>query len=434
MIDRYKRPRMGLVWEPASRFAKWLEIEILACEAWAELGVVPREAAAAIKEKADFDAARIAEIEARVRHDVLAFTTNVAEYVGAESRFIHLGLTSSDILDTALALQMREAADIIMEDLAKLAGALREKAAAYAYIPMIGRTHGVHAEPVTLGIKFATWLYAVERDEKRMQAARENSSVGKLSGAVGTYANVDPFVEEYVCRKLGLTPAKVSTQIVPRDLHAEYLNTLAIIAATIENLAVEIRSLQRTEIREMEEPFATGQKGSSAMPHKRNPVGCENIAGLARVIRSNALAGLENVTLWHERDISHSSVERIIIPDSTILLDYILARFTGIVENLVVYPENMRANLAKTRGLIFSQRVLLALVAKGCSREDAYAVVQDNAMRAWREGGDFKTLVENDAAIAGYLSPGEVAECFDYGYHLKHVDTILRRFGIEGRK
>jgi len=434
VIDRYKRQRMGFVWEPESRFGKWLEIEVLACEAWAELGVIPVEAAAAIRQKAKYNVDRIAEVEAQVRHDVLAFTTNVGEYVGDESRFIHLGLTSSDILDTALALQMREAADIIIEDLDKLAAVLREKAAVYAYTPMIGRTHGVHAEPVTLGIKFATWLYAVERDRERMTAARERSSIGKLSGAVGTYANVDPFVEVYVCRKLGLVPAKVSTQIVPRDVHAEYLSTLAVIAATVENLAVEIRSLQRTEILEMEEPFAAGQKGSSAMPHKRNPVGCENIAGLARVIRSNALAGLENVTLWHERDISHSSVERIIIPDSTILLDYILARFTGIVEKLIVYPENMLANLEKTRGLIFSQRVLLALIAKGCSREDAYAVVQNNAMQAWREGADFQALVEKDAVIAGYLSPAEVAECFDYGYHMKHVDTILNRFGIAGKK
>ncbi|MBE3581226.1 MAG: adenylosuccinate lyase [Thermoanaerobacteraceae bacterium] len=431
MIERYTLPEMARIWDEENKLRKWLEIEIYACEAWAELGRIPPEAVAAIKEKAAFDVARVKEIEATVRHDVIAFLTNVAERVGEASKYIHLGMTSSDVLDTALALQMREAADQLLGRLEGLRGVLVERAREHKFTLMMGRTHGIHAEPTTLGLKLALWVTEVDRSRERLRQAREMISVGKISGAVGTFAHVDPFVEEYVCRKLGLKPAPVSTQILQRDRHAQYLTTLAVIAGSLEKMATEIRNLQRTDILEVEEPFAQGQKGSSAMPHKRNPIMCERIAGLARVVRGNALAALEDMSLWHERDLTHSSVERIIIPDTTILLDYMLAKFTEIMAGLTVYPENMRRNLERTHGLIFSQRVLLALVEKGMLREEAYALVQRHAMQAWREGLSFKDVLLRDPEVTSRLSPEEIEGVFDYNYHLKHVDYIFRRAGLE---
>lgn len=431
MIERYTRPAMGRIWEPQNKFQKWLEIEILACEAWAHLGRIPWEAVEEIKKKAAFDIKRIEEIEAVTRHDVLAFLTCVAERVGEASRYIHLGMTSSDILDTGLALQMREAADLILEGLYRLREILAQRAREHKYTLMMGRTHGVHAEPVTFGLKMALWYTETERNIERIKRVREVISVGKISGAVGTFANVDPRVEEYVCTRLGLQPAKVSTQIIQRDRHAEFLTALAVVASSLEKFATEVRNLQRTDILEVEEAFAAGQKGSSAMPHKRNPITAERVAGLARVIRGYALAGLENVCLWHERDLTHSSSERVIIPDSTILLDYILARFTEVMENLVVYPERMRANLGRTLGLVFSQRLMLALVEKGVLRETAYAWTQRNAMEAWREQKEFKQLVLNDKDIMGVMTAEEVEELFDYGYHTRYVDYIFQRAGLE---
>jgi len=422
---------MARIWEEENKFRKWLEIEIYACEAWAELGKIPQEALAEIKEKAGFNISRIKEIEKIVRHDVIAFLTSVAEQVGDASKYIHLGLTSSDILDTALALLMREAADQIFRRLKDLRAVLVEKAKEHKYTIMMGRTHGVHAEPITFGLKMALWVMEVDRHIERLHQAREMISVGKISGAVGTFANVDPRVEEYVCHKLGLKPAQVSTQIIQRDRHAQYMTTLAIIASSLEKMATEIRNLQRTDILEVEEPFEQGQKGSSAMPHKRNPIMCERIAGLARIIRSNALAALENIPLWHERDLTHSSVERVIIPDSTILLDYMLAKFTEVMAGLKVYPENMRRNLEATHGLVFSQRVLLALVEKGLLREEAYALVQRNAMEAWRKGVSFKELLLKDKEVTSRLTPSEIEDLFDYSYHLKYVDYIFERAGLK---
>ncbi|MDN5347817.1 MAG: adenylosuccinate lyase [Clostridia bacterium] len=431
MLDRYTLPEMKRIWEPENKYRKWLEIEIYACEAWAELGRIPPKALAEIKEKASFDVKRIDEIEAVTRHDVLAFLTAVAEKVGDASKYIHLGLTSSDILDTALAVQLREAAELLRVRLERLKEVLAALAKKYKYTLMIGRTHGVHAEPTTFGLKMALWVKEVERHIERLEEAKEMISVGKISGAVGTFANVNPRVEEYVCAKLGLKPAAVSTQIIQRDRHAHFLTTCAIIASSLEKMATEIRNLQRTDILEVEEPFAKGQKGSSAMPHKRNPIMCERVAGLARVIRGHALAGLENIALWHERDLTHSSVERIILPDTTILLDYMLAKFTEIMAGLNVYPENMRRNLEKTLGLVFSQRVLLALVEKGMLRETAYALVQKNAMRAWQEKVSFKDLVLQDEEIRSKLSAREIEDLFSYDYHLRHIDYIFLRAGLE---
>jgi len=431
MIPRYTLPRMGAVWETESRLEKWLQIEILACEAWSELGEVPPSALSAIKERAGFDIKRMEEVEREVRHDMVAFLTTVSEKIGPEARYLHLGLTSSDILDTALALQMREAADILLKDIDRVLLIIKALAQKHRYTWMIGRTHGVHAEPTTFGLKMALWYAEMERNRERMGRAREAVSYGKLSGAVGTFAHTPPFVEEYVCRHLGLKPEPISSQIVQRDRHAEYLLTLALIASSLDKFATEIRHLQRTEVREVEEPFAKGQKGSSAMPHKRNPISCEQISGLSRILRANALAALENVALWHERDISHSSVERVIIPDSTILLDYMLHRFADILEGLRVYPENMRNNLNKTRGLIFSEQVLLELTRKGLSREEAYRIVQRNAMRAWEEGEDFLSLLLEDREVGKYLSPEEVPACFNLEDHGKHVDAIFSRLGLE---
>jgi len=430
MIPRYSRKEMARIWEPENRFAIWLKIEILACEAWAELGKVPREAVEEIKAKAGFDIARIDAIEREVKHDVIAFLTAVAERVGPVSRHIHLGLTSSDILDTALACQMREAADLLLEDVAGVERVLADLAVKHQGTVMIGRTHGIHAEPTTFGLKLAMWLMEVRRARERLARAREVASYGKLSGSVGTFANVPPRVEEYVCLRLGLKPEPISTQIIQRDRHAEYLAMLGIVGASLDKFATEIRHLQRTEVREVEEPFSESQKGSSSMPHKRNPVACEQISGLSRLLRSNVQAALENVALWHERDISHSSVERIILPDSTILLDYLLVRFREILEGMRVYPENMQRNLKATRGVVFSQQVLLALAQAGASREAAYRMVQRNAMRAWEEGEEFKALLLNDPEVRAALSEAEIESCFDLGYHLRHVEEIFRRVGL----
>ncbi|SDF42733.1 adenylosuccinate lyase [Sporolituus thermophilus] len=430
MIKRYTFPEMGRIWTDENEFQTMLDIEIYACEAMAELGQIPAEAVPIIRERAKFSVERIREIEKETRHDILAFLQAVAENVGDEAKYIHMGLTSSDVKDTALGYMMKQAADIIIADLEKLREVLRRRAAEHKYTVMIGRTHGIHAEPVTLGLKFALWLDETERNIERVKRARAAVAVGKLSGAVGTYANIDPRVEAYVCEKMGLTPAKLATQVIQRDRHAEFLTTLAVVASSLDKFATEIRNLQRTDIREVEEYFHPGQKGSSAMPHKRNPITCERVSGLARLVRSNAMAALENVALWHERDISHSSVERVILPDSTILVDYMLRIFTDIVDKLLVYPEAMLANMNKTGGLIFSQRVLLALVNKGVAREEAYRWVQRNAMARWLEGQDFKTNIINDPDIKKYLSPEEIADCFDYRHHLRHVDTIMARFGL----
>jgi len=385
MIERYTRREMAKIWEPENKFRKWLQVEILACEAWARLGKIPQKALNNIKAKADFDIKRIDEIEKTVKHDVISFLTAVAEFVGPDSRHIHRGLTSSDILDTSLAILLREAADLIITDIRKLMDAIKKRAFEHKDTLMVGRSHGIHAEPITFGLKMALWHEEMRRNLARMERAREIISYGKLSGAVGTFANIPPSIEEYVCKKLGLKPAPVSTQVVQRDRHAEYFTTLAIIATSIEKIAVEIRHLQRTEVLEAEEPFTEGQKGSSAMPHKRNPVLSENLTGLARLVRGYANAAMENIPLWHERDISHSSVERVIAPDATILIDFMLARLTGLIRDLVVYPGNMKANLNKLKGLIFSQGVLLALTEKGVIRENAYQIVQRNAMKVWRK-------------------------------------------------
>lgn len=427
MIERYTLPGMKQVWEPENKFNKWLSIEILACEAMAELGKIPEKAVKVIKEKASFDIERINRIEIEVKHDVIAFLTAVSENVGEDSKYIHMGLTSSDIIDTGLALQLIDAANIILDDLNRLKDVLKDKAYQYKDTVMIGRSHGIHAEPITFGLKLALWYEDIKRGITRMERARDAIGCGKLSGAVGTFANIDPFVEEYVCNKLGIKPDPVSTQIVQRDRHAEFMSALALIAGTVEKHAVEIRHLQRTEVLEAEEPFTSGQKGSSAMPHKRNPVGCENISGLSRLIRSNCVAAMENIALWHERDISHSSVERVIMPDSTILADYILNRFIDIIENLVVYPDNMIKNLNLTGGLIYSQRVLLELVNKGLDRDRAYRLVQRNAMETWKTGEDFQKLLMKDSEVKKILSDEDIRACFDLGYHLKHIDYIFKR-------
>ena len=427
MIARYTRPEMGMLWDLENKYQKWLDVEIAVCEAWAELGEIPRDALKAIRQKAGFDIRRIDEIEKVVKHDVIAFLTSVAQSLGHESRFIHKGLTSSDILDTALALLMREAADIIMKDIRGLMEVIKKQAFKYKDIPMIGRSHGVHAEPMTFGLKFALWYSDMKRNLTRMKKAREAISIGKLSGAVGTFSNIPPVVEEKVCKKLGLKPEPVATQIVQRDRHAEYLTTLALIAASVEKIAVEIRHLQRSEVLEAEEPFMAGQKGSSAMPHKRNPIGCENLSGLARVVRSNAMAALENISLWHERDISHSSVERVIIPDSSILVDYMLDRLRGILDRLRVYPKKMKENMAGSYGLYNSQRVMLALIDKGISREYAYDVVQRNAMKSWNTRAQFKRLLLKDKEVRKYLGAREIDNIFDLKYYLKNVDYIFKR-------
>jgi adenylosuccinate lyase len=430
MIERYTRPEMGAIWTEENRFRAWLEVEILACEAWAELGVIPKEDVQKIRENASFDVARIKEIEEETRHDVVAFTRAVSETLGEERKWVHYGLTSTDVVDTALSYLLKQANEILLKDLENFIEILRQKAKEHKYTVMMGRTHGVHAEPTTFGLKLALWYEEMKRNLERFKQAAKGVQVGKISGAVGTYANIDPFVEAYVCEKLGLEPAPISTQTLQRDRHAHYLATIALIATSIEKFAVEIRGLQKSETREVEEFFAKGQKGSSAMPHKRNPIGSENMTGMARVIRGYMMTAYENVPLWHERDISHSSAERIILPDATIALNYMLNRFGNIIKNLTVFPENMKRNMEKTLGLIYSQRVLLALIDKGMTREEAYDTVQPNAMKAWELQVPFRQLIEQDETITAKLSKKEIDDCFDYNYHLKHVNTIFERLGL----
>ncbi|EIR2405879.1 adenylosuccinate lyase [Listeria monocytogenes] len=430
MLERYTRKEMGNIWTEQNRYQAWLEVEILACEAWAELGDIPKEDVAKIRATAKFDVDRIHEIELETRHDVVAFTRSVSESLGAERKWVHYGLTSTDVVDTANSYLLKQANEILRKDLENFIAIIGEKAKEHKYTVTMGRTHGVHAEPTTFGLKLALWYEEMKRNLERFNFAADGVEFGKISGAVGTYANIDPFVEAYVCEKLGTTPAPISTQTLQRDRHAEYLATLALIATSVEKFAVEVRALQKSEVREVEEFFAKGQKGSSAMPHKRNPIGSENVTGLARVIRGHMVTAYENVPLWHERDISHSSAERIILPDSTILLDYILNRFGNIVKNLTVFPENMKRNMDRTLGLIYSQRVLLALIDKGLAREAAYDVVQPRAMEAWEKQVPFRELVEQDATIIENLSAEEIADCFDYNYHLKNVDLIFDRLGL----
>ncbi|WP_313540856.1 adenylosuccinate lyase, partial [Enterococcus sp.] len=423
MLERYTRPEMGAIWTDQNRYQAWLEVEILADEAWAELGEIPKEDVALIREKATFDIDRILEIEAQTRHDVVAFTRAVSESLGAESKWVHYGLTSTDVVDTAYGYLMKQANDLIREDLARFVEILGNKAKEYKDTVMMGRTHGVHAEPTTFGLKLALWYSEMKRNVDRFERAAAGVEAGKISGAVGTFANIPPFVETYVCEKLGIRPQDISTQVLPRDLHAEYFSAMALIATSIEKFATEIRGLQKSETREVEEFFAKGQKGSSAMPHKRNPIGSENMAGLARVVRGHMLTAYENVSLWHERDISHSSAERIIVPDTTILIDYMLHRFGNIVKNLTVFPDNMKRNMNATFGLIYSQRVLLKLIDHGLTREEAYDLVQPKTAEAWDEQTNFRPLLEADQQIMSILSSEDLDDAFDYRHHLKQVDT-----------
>jgi len=430
MISRYSRPEMSRIWTPEAKYDAWLKVELAVCEVYAKRGIIPADALGRIKGGARIDAARIDEIEARTRHDVIAFLTNLEESIGADSRYVHIGMTSSDVLDTALALQLQQAGELLLEDLERFRGALRALALRHQHTLCVGRSHGVHAEPMVFGLKPALWYAEAGRNLERLRRAQDAVRVGKISGAIGTFAHVDPDIEEEVCRLLGLEPDPISTQIVQRDRHAEFCAALAIIAASLEKVAVEIRSLQRTEILEVEEPFAEGQKGSSAMPHKRNPVGTENVSGLARLVRTNALAALENVALWHERDISHSSVERVILPDSTILLDYMLHRMTGIIEGLQVYPARMKENMERSYGLMYSQRVLLRLAETGLPRQQAYEMVQRNAMRAWQERTPFRALLAGDPEVTARLTPADLDRCFDPAWYLRHVDAIYKRAGL----
>jgi adenylosuccinate lyase len=416
---------MGRIWEEENRYRQWLRVELAVVDSMAQLGQIPAQVAQEIAQKADFDVDRIDEIERETKHDVIAFLTCVAEYVGDSARYIHLGLTSSDILDTSLALLLRQSADILLDDIQALLSVLKRRAYEHRNTIMIGRSHGVHAEPITFGLKLALWHSEMDRNRERLLRAQETISVGQVSGAVGTYANVDPEVEKLACAQLGLQPAPISTQVIQRDRHAEYFSTLAIIAGSVEKIAVEIRHLQRTEVLEAEEYFSEGQKGSSSMPHKRNPIGSENLCGLARLVRANAVAAMENIPLWHERDISHSSVERVIAPDSNILLDFMLHRLTNMIDRLVVYPERMRANLESTGGLFFSQRVLLALTESGVDRDEAYRLTQRNAMAVWSEGGTFKEHLAADSEVMAHLQTDQLEELFDLNYFLKYVDTIF---------
>ena len=430
MIERYTRPEMGAIWSEENKYQAWLEVEILACEAWSELGVIPKEDVKRIRENASFEVERILEIEEETRHDVVAFTRAVSESLGDEKKWVHYGLTSTDVVDTALSYQLKQANDIIRQDLERFIEVLKNKAIEHKHTVMMGRTHGVHAEPTTFGLKLSLWYQEMLRNLDRFNAAADVIETGKLSGAVGTYANIDPKVEAYVCEKLGLTPAPVSTQTLQRDRHAQYVSVLALIATSIEKFATEIRGLQKTETREVEEFFAKGQKGSSAMPHKRNPIGSENMTGMARVVRGYMMTAYENVPLWHERDISHSSAERIILPDATIAVNYMLNRFTRLVDNLTVFPENMKRNIDRTHGVIFSQRVLLSLIDHGMSREEAYDLVQPRAMQAWETETHFKSLIEQEPRITEVLTQEQIDDCFDYTYHLKSVDEIFARMDL----
>jgi adenylosuccinate lyase len=429
MIERYSRPRMKRVWSDENKFAKWLEVEIAVCEAWAELDVIPREAVPKIK-LARLNLKRMEEILKETHHDMTAFLRAVAESLGDESRFIHLGLTSSDVIDTALSLQLIEASEILSQDIKELISVLAQKAIKHKYTAMIGRTHGVHAEPLTFGLKLALWVEEMKRNRQRLSEAKKAITVGKISGAVGTYATLSPQVEERACARLGLAPAPVSSQILQRDRHAQFITTLAIIASSLEKFATEIRGLQRTETREVEEPFGVSQTGSSAMPHKRNPELCERICGLARLVRGYALTSMGNITLWHERDISHSSTERIILPDSCLALDYSLALFTSVMRRLQIYPQRMKRNIELTKGLIFSQRVMLALIDKGLSRQKAYELAQRNAMKAWQGNKNFHSLLKADPEVTATLPPEELEPLFDYQYYLRYIDEIFKRLGL----
>lgn len=430
MIERYTRPEMGKIWTDENRYNTWLEVEILAVEAWAELGDIPKSDAKKIREQASFDVQRILEIEEETRHDVVAFTRAVSESLGEERKWIHYGLTSTDVVDTAYGYQLKQVNAVLRQDLTNFLDILGEKAKEYKYTVMMGRTHGVHAEPTTFGLKLALWYSEMKRNIERFEHAAAGVEAGKISGAVGTFANIPTAVEKYVCEKLGTRPQEISTQVLPRDLHAEYMATLALIATSIEKFATEIRGLQKSETREVEEYFAKGQKGSSAMPHKRNPIGSENVTGLARVIRGHMITAYDNIVLWHERDISHSSAERIIFPDTTILLDYILNRFGNIMKDLTVFPENMKHNMDATYGLIYSQRVLLKLIDKGLSREKAYDLVQPKTAISWESHIPFRDLIEGDSEIMSHLSLEELDDAFDYNYHLKNVDEIFTRVGL----
>lgn len=427
MISRYTTAEMGKVWEEKNKFNKWLEVEKAVCKAQSELNIIPKKASEDIVNKAQFDIEKIKEIESKTHHDVISFLTNVSSYIGPSSKYLHYGLTSSDVGDTALSLQILEALDIIEKKVKKFIKVLKNQAKRHQNTVMVGRTHGIHAEPVTLGFKICVWTFEMDRNLKRIEQARENISYGKISGAVGTYANNPPELEERVCAKLGLKPSPASNQVLQRDRHAQLMSVLAICGATLEKIALEVRNLQRTDVRELEEPFTSGQKGSSAMPHKKNPIICERICGLARVLRSNAISAMENIALWHERDISHSSVERIIIPDSFILLDYLLEKTIFVVENLNVMESNMKRNLWKYGGIVFSQRVLLELINKGMSREDAYGIIQAAALKAWNEEGSFKDEIMNDKRILSFLNREELENIFDVGYHLRYISRIVKR-------
>ncbi|MEM7714167.1 MAG: adenylosuccinate lyase [Cyanobacteria bacterium P01_A01_bin.68] len=431
MIERYTLPEMGNIWTDSYRFQTWLQVEIAVCEAQADLGYIPAEAVKEIKAKANFDVKRVLEIEAEVRHDVIAFLTNVNEYVGDAGRYIHLGMTSSDVLDTALSLQMLASLDLIIQKQEELVAAIRERAREHRYTVMIGRSHGIHAEPMTFGFKLAGWLAEVLRNQERLHTLRKTIAVGQISGAVGTYANIEPRVEALACEKLGLQPDTASTQVISRDRHADFLQQLALTTASLERFAVEIRNLQRTDVLEVEEFFSKGQKGSSAMPHKRNPIRSERLTGMARIVRGNAVAALENVALWHERDISHSSVERVILPDSCILTHFMLKEAVNLVKNLLVYPENMAQNMNCYGGVVFSQRVLLTLVEKGMNREEAYQIVQQSAHTAWNtKDGNFHNLIAKDSRVTDKLSPSEIEACFDPKHHLQHLDKVYQKLGI----
>jgi adenylosuccinate lyase len=430
MLERYSRPEMRAIWTEENKFKAWLEVELCACEAWSELGVIPKEDVEALRRSASFNIDRIYEIEQDTRHDVIAFTRAVSETVGPERKWVHYGLTSTDVVDTALGYLLLQANEILRKDIERFVEILRNKAIQYKDTPMMGRTHGVHAEPTTFGLKMALWYEEMKRNLERFNHAAGGVQFGKMSGAVGTYANIDPFVEEFVCKKLGITPAPISTQTLQRDRHAEYMASIALIATSLDKFATEIRALQKSEFREVEEPFAKGQKGSSAMPHKRNPIGCENMSGLSRVIRGHMLTAYENVPLWHERDISHSSAERVILPDATMLLNYMLNRLGNIINNLTVFPENMKRNMQATYGVPFSGRVMTKLIDKGFSREQAYDTVQPRAMQAWEEQRQFRSIVESTPEITQVLSAEEIEDCFNPAWHLKHVDTIFTRLGL----
>ncbi|MFF2885598.1 MULTISPECIES: adenylosuccinate lyase [unclassified Paenibacillus] len=430
MLDRYSRPEMRAIWTEENKFKAWLEVELCACEAWSELGIIPKEDVEALRKSASFEIDRIYEIEQETRHDVIAFTRAVSETVGPERKWVHYGLTSTDVVDTATGYLLLQANEILLKDIERFISILREKAIQYKDTPMMGRTHGVHAEPTTFGLKMALWYEEMKRNLERFKHAANGVQFGKMSGAVGTYANIDPFVEQFVCQKLGITAAPISTQTLQRDRHAEYMATIALIATSLDKFATEIRALQKSEFREVEEPFAKGQKGSSAMPHKRNPIGAENMSGLSRVIRGHMLTAYENVPLWHERDISHSSAERVILPDSTMLLNYMLNRLGNIINNLTVFPENMKRNMSATYGVPFSGRVLTKLIDKGFSREQAYDTVQPRAMQAWEEQRQFRSIIEETTEITSVLSAEEIDDCFNPAWHLKHVDTIFARLGL----